>query len=147
TYDALGRPKTSRQQFYYSGAWSQPFSESLTYDLAGHVKTISYPSSVHTVSYSYDGAGRTNSFSGNLGGTQKDYATGLSYSPFGGLTQEQFGTQTAIFNQLGYNSRGQLAQILVGSGTSGLASVDRGKIVNWFSPSCGGAGCNTTDNN
>src|SRR5438309_2982006 len=92
---------------------------------------------------------RNLAFTGNLGtgGASRNYSSGISYSPFGGMTQEQFGTQTAIFNQLGYNSRGQLAEILAGSSTSGNASVNRGKIVNWFSGSCGGTGCNTTDNN
>ncbi len=88
-------------------------------------------------------------FTGNLGsgGAPRNYSTGITYSPFGGLTQEQFGTQTAIFNQLAYNTRGQLAEILVGSGTSGNAGWNRGKFVNWYSLTCGGASCNATDNN
>src|SRR5205807_5838925 len=44
SYDALGRPSNERQQFYNNNAWSQAYSiSSITYDLAGHVKTMTYP--------------------------------------------------------------------------------------------------------
>jgi len=65
-----------------------------------------------TFSYSFDSAGRTNSFVGYLGdGANRTYSSGISYSPFGGLTQEQYGTTTAVYNKLFYNSRGQLSEI------------------------------------
>src|SRR6266568_3868352 len=88
-------------------------------DLAGHVTAMTYPSG-RTVSYAYDNAGRTSSFSGYLGdGTNRTYTTGIIYSPFGGLTKEQFGTSTAIYNKLFYNSRGQLSEIREGTTYTG----------------------------
>src|SRR6185312_14596797 len=69
-----------------------------------------------------------------------------------GLAQEKLGTDTAIYNKLFYNSRGQLAEIR--AGTSGNnTSWNRGAIINHFSNSCwgmcGGANSATsmTDNN
>lgn len=149
-YDALGRPKTQRQQFYVSGAWSQSYQMQRTYDLAGDVKSQSYPSgypSAHIVNYDYDSAGRLNNFTGKLGdGTTRTYSTGITYASAGQLKQEQFGTTTtAIYNKLFYNSRQQLAEILV-STTVG-DTWDRGKILNQYSLQCSGAGCNATDNN
>ncbi len=118
------------------------------------LKTINYPST-RSFTYNYDSAGwladenaQNLAFTGNLGtgGAARNYSTGITYSPLGGLKEEQFGTQTAIFNQLVYNTRGQLAEILAGSGTSGNASWNRGKLVNWYSLTCGGASCNAPDN-
>lgn len=105
---------------------------SYTYDLAGHVKTINYPSG-HTVTNNYDNAGRTNSFTGNLGdgGTPRNYAIGITYSPSGGLSQEQLGTTTPIYNKLFYNSRGQLAEIREGL-TPNDTSWQRGAIINFY---------------
>src|SRR5205823_10644165 len=60
-YDALGRIKTASQSM-----GSQAYIMDYNYDLAGHVTSMSYPST-RSVGYSYDGAGRTNSFTGNLG--------------------------------------------------------------------------------
>src|SRR5207237_2490179 len=99
SYDALGRALSGSETL-----GSQTYSLSYSYDLAGHVKTMTYPS-VRTVSFSYDSAGRSSSFSGYLGdGTNRTYSTGVTYSPFGGLAQEQYGTSTAIYNKLFYNS-------------------------------------------
>jgi hypothetical protein len=39
---------------------------------------------------------------------------GISYSPFGGMNQEQFGTTTTIYNKALYNVRVQLGEIRVG---------------------------------
>src|SRR5947207_1101742 len=96
---------------------NQTYSLSYTYDLAGHVKSMTYPSG-HTVTNNYNAAGRVGdkdaqnlAFTGNLGdGSQPNYSTGILYSPFGGLTKEQFDTSTAIYNKLFYNSRGQLSE-------------------------------------
>ena len=51
---------------------------------------------------------------GRLGdGRNRTYSTGISYSPFGGLSQEQFGTQTSLYHKMHYNARGQLYDIRV----------------------------------
>ena len=73
--------------------------------------TEAYPSG-HTVTFAYDSAGRISNYSGNLGdGTTRIYTNGITYSEFGGLQQEQFGTQTALYHKLRYNVRGQLYDI------------------------------------
>src|SRR5205807_1234627 len=140
-----------------SGQPSQTYLIGHTYDLAGHVKTISYPSSGHSVTYNYDSAGRLAdkdaqnlAFTGNLGtgGAARNYSTGITYSPFGGMAQEQFGTQTAIYNKLFYNVRGQLAEIREGT-TANDTGFNRGAIINHYSLNygCWGASCNAPDNN
>jgi hypothetical protein len=101
-------------------------------------------------------AGRATTFSGNLGdGQQKTYASEILYSPFGAMTKEKFGTDTAIYNKLFYNSRGQLAEICESTSWTGPTDTtwDRGAIINYYSNNCwgmcGGTGSTTamTDNN
>ena len=153
SYDVLARPLVLKQLFKANSVWSAPYQTSRTYNLAGRVKSQLYPST-HVVNYNYDAAGRTAdkdasnlAFTGNLGdGVQRTYARGNTYASGGQLKQEQFGTTTAVFNKLFYNSRQQLAEILA-STTGNDTSWNRGKIVNSFSLQCSGAGCNATDNN
>ena len=143
-YDALGRATGGAQTI-----GSQTYTMSYTFDNAGHVLTETYPSG-RTVTNTYDDAGRTSSVIGNLGdGTNRTYSTGIVYSPFGGMTKEQFGTDTALYNKSRYNSRGQLSEILVSTSYTGPTDVtwNRGKLINWYSSQCGGAGCNNSDNN
>ena len=142
TYNALGQATGVTQTM-----GTQNYLLGYTYDLAGHVKTINYPSG-HTVTNNYDNAGRTNSFTGKLGdNTLRNYATGISYSPSGGLSQEQLGTTIPIYNKLFYNSRGQLAEIREGL-TPNDTSWQRGAIINFYS-TCWGMcfGSSMTDNN
>jgi RHS repeat-associated protein len=127
-YDQMGRVTAQHQRFAVAsdpggGAywlnqwWSAAYNVTRSYDKAGHVLTETYPSG-HSVTYNYDIAGRLadNSaqqnpaaFYGTLGdGVQRTYATQVSYSTFGSIQQEQFGTQTALFRKLHYNVRGQL---------------------------------------
>jgi len=132
-YDELGRVISASQTI-----GSQTYTMSYAYDLANHVTSMQYPSG-HSVTNSFDSAGRLQSFTGTIGdGFFRTYSTGISYASQGGLQQEQFGTSTAVYNQMSYNDRGQLTNILAGTGTSGAAAFNRGKIVNDYS---------TTDNN
>jgi RHS repeat-associated protein len=150
SYDALGHAKTGSETL-----GGQTYSLTYSYDLAGHVKSINYPSG-RTVNYNYDGAGRLGdkdaqnlAFTGTLGdGTRRNYSTGIAYSPFGALSQEQFGTSTPIYNKLFYNIRGQLAEIREGL-TPNNTSWQRGAIINHYSNGygCWGASCNAADNN
>jgi YD repeat-containing protein len=99
SYDALGRPLSVSRQFKNNGVWSSYFTTSQTYDLAGHVKTKTYPSG-RSVTYNYDVAGDLTSFSGNIGdATPRTYSTGIQYNPQGQLTREQFGTSTALYHR------------------------------------------------
>jgi RHS repeat-associated protein len=134
-YDALGRVT----QFYRlfgngQGGWNPAYEIDYTYDFANHVKTMTYPSR-RTVSNAYDGAGRLTSFTGNLGdGASRTYATGISYSSLGGLQQEQFGTQTAVYHKLHYNVRGQLNDIRASTvpWQTDQWNWNRGGIINYY---------------
>jgi hypothetical protein len=122
---------------------------------------MDYPSG-HTVNYKYDAAGRladsggTAAFTGNLGdGVQRTYSAGIIYSPLGGMTKEQLGTDTPVYNKLWYNSRGQLAEIRDSTSYGGDwdTSWNRGALINHYSSNCwgmcGGSNSTTamTDNN
>jgi RHS repeat-associated protein len=150
-YDAMGRALGATQMI---GA--QSYLIGYTYDLAGHVETMTYPSG-HSVTYNYNRAGRLAdkdaqnlAFTGNLGegGSPRTYASGLSYSSFGGLQEEKFGTQTPIYHKLRYNVRGQLWDVRAStvSFATDPGNGDRGAIVNYYSSNFvqGGSG---TDNN
>lgn len=65
------------------------------------------------------------------------------------MTKEQFGTDTAVYQKLAYNSRGQLSEIRASTSYTGPLDMDwnRGKLVNDYSLLCSGANCNATDNN
>jgi RHS repeat-associated protein len=145
-YDAVGRALSATETIY--GSTNQSYAiTNISYDLAGHLLTMKYPSQ-DTITNTYDNAGRLQSFSGTLGdGLSRTYSSAISYASMGGLQQEQFGTATAVINKLNYNSRGQLAETLLGTGTSGNTAFNRGKIVNDYSLQCSGAGCNASDNN
>jgi YD repeat-containing protein len=148
------RPLTERQQFFVNGGWSQSYTVTRGYNLSGAVTSQNYPSG-RSVSYTYDNAGRTTGFGGYLGdNVNRSYATEMLYSSLGGMVKERFGTDTAIYNKLFYNSRGQLAEIREGTynATDGTW-WNRGAIINHYSESCWGAcgGSNSTtamtDNN
>jgi RHS repeat-associated protein len=134
-YDVMGQPKNYRQHFLTNAVASPQFNVTRTYGLAGQVLTQTYPSG-HTVTYTYDAAGRINNYSGNLGdGVGRTYSSGITYSEFGGLQQEQFGTQTALFHKLHYNVRGQVYDIRLSTVPTATDQWDwnRGAIVNYFS--------------
>jgi len=133
-YDAMGRPSNYRQHFLTNGTASPQFNVARTYDKAGHVLTQTYPSG-HTVNYGYDIAGRLNSDAGNLGdGVARSYAGSITYSEFGGMQQEQFGTQTALYHKHHYNVRGQLYDIRLSSVAWANDQWDwnRGGVVNYY---------------
>src|ERR1700730_18011349 len=74
---------------------------------------------------------------------------GIIYSPLGGMTKEQFGTDTTLYNKSFYNSRGQLSDIRVSTSYTGQTDYtwNRGAILNQYSFQCYGPTCNATDNN
>lgn len=128
-YDALGRATGATQTI-----GSQNYYVGYTYDLAGHVKTMTYPSG-RSITNTFDDAGRLNSFAGTLGdGTPRTYSTGISYSSLGGMTEEQFGTQTALYHKLHYNVRGQLNDIRASTvpWQTDQWNWNRGAIVNYY---------------
>lgn len=150
SYDAMGHVLAGNQLI--RGSINRTYSLSYTYDLADHMKTMTYPSG-RVVSNSYDAAGRLHDMTGTLGdGNFRNYSSGINYSTFGGMSQEQLGTTTPVFNKWIYNSRGQLAEIREGL-TPFNTTWERGAIINYFSNncagSCGGSGSPAamTDNN
>ena len=153
TYDALGRVKTASQTIY--GSTNQTYGVSYGYNLAGNVTSLTYPSG-HAVTYNYDNSGRLGdkdgsnlAFIGNLGdGSSRTYSRGIVYDAAGRMTKEQFGTTTAIYNKLYYNSRGQLGEIREGTSPNDTGA-ERGSIINYYSNNygCWGASCNAPDNN
>jgi RHS repeat-associated protein len=141
SYDEVGRPTHYHQVYWVNNTWGQPFNVARTYDKAGHVLTETYPSG-HIVTYNYDAAGRLgdngtpSAFTGNLGdGVQRTYAAGVTYSPFGVVQQEQFGTATPLYHKLHYNARGQLFDIRLSTNSLAANEWDwnRGALVNYYS--------------
>src|SRR5262249_21928599 len=132
SYDALGRPLSVRQHFKVNGVWkpgaSVGYTTLVTYDLAGNIKRITYPSG-RTVDYSYGDAGRLSSFAGKLGdGQQRTYSSITQYHPAGMIERETFGTQTPLHHKKGYNNRLQLGDLRLSTGSDPL-SYDRGKLL------------------
>ena len=150
SYDELGRPLVLEQRFKLNSAWSPNIYQTTRgYSLAGNVTSQTYPSG-HTVAYAYDAAGRTNSFSGNLGdGAPRSYTGEIAYSSLGAMAKEKFGTDTAVYNKLYHNSRGQLVELRQTTTDAGPTdtSWNRGKSVNWYNLQCGGPNCNAPENN
>ena len=142
-YDELGRVTGGTQTL-----GSQTYSMGYTYDLAGHVLSETYPSG-RSVTNNFDSAGRLSSVTGTLGdGASRNYSSGIIYSALGGMTNEQFGTDTPtpIYHKLQYNVRGQLWDTRVGTAFSGNQDWNRGALQFFYdqSYSYGGSG---TDNN
>lgn len=146
SYDAMGRPLSSRQHFYSGGSWGNGYVTSRTYNLAGGATSQTYPSG-KTVSYAYDAAGRTSSFTGNLGdGVSRNYATSISYDEWNGLSREQFGTDTPLYHKERRNVRGQTYDMRL-STVNDVENWNRGAIVNYYSFQPYGFGTSGPDNN
>jgi RHS repeat-associated protein len=140
-YDALGRTVRSTQQ-----TGSINYQTSATYNAAGGFLTETYPSG-RMVTDTYDGAGRTASVVGTLGdATNRTYSTGILYSPFGGIKIEQFGTDTAVYNKLQYNIRGQLWDVRVSTGADPNGTWNRG-VLQFFYDQAHTFGGSNPDNN
>ena len=134
SYDPLGRPLNQEQNFLVlEGSWQyKPFSLSRTYDLAGNVKTQTYPSG-RVVNYGYDTAGRLNSFTGNLGGIPSvNYATGIQYNAYGLMSRETYGTQIPLYLNLHYNNRLQMVDLRLGSNPSDEYDWSRGALIFYY---------------
>ena len=128
-YDGAGRAVVKVQQ-----TGGVDYLTTASYNASSTITSGNYPSG-HSVSYNYDNAGRSVSFGGTLGdGNARTYASSITYSALGGLSQEQFGTAIPIYNKLFYNVRGQLAEIREGT-TPNDDGFERGAIINFY------AGC------
>jgi RHS repeat-associated protein len=145
-YDAMGRLLSLRQHFYINGVWSAPYITQRDYDLAGGVISQTYPSG-RVVNYTYDIAGRTSSFTGNLGdGVVRTYADSISYDEWSGINRERYGTDTPLYHKEHRNVRGQLYDVRLSSVNDDL-NWNRGAIVNYYSLANYGFGTSGWDNN
>ncbi len=152
SYDAMGRPLVQQQWFKLNNVWSAGYQTSRAYNRAGGVVSQTYPSG-HSVTYNYDVAGRLAdkdpsnlAFTGNLGdGVQRNYATGISYSQWGNLTREQFGTNTPAYHKLRYNIRGQLCDVRASSVNDEWGG-ELGALVNYYSTAWSHCGSGTDNN-
>jgi RHS repeat-associated protein len=139
-FDALGRSvlKIQRTDFL-------SYQMSASYNFAGSMTSLTYPSG-HTVNYTYDAAGRASTFGGNLGdGSSRTYASSISYSPFGSLSREQFGTTTPLYHKSFYNIRGQFFDTRLSS-VDDVWDWNRGRLILYYSSSHAW-GQGGTDNN
>ncbi|HEY5883209.1 MAG TPA: hypothetical protein VIT88_00895, partial [Pyrinomonadaceae bacterium] len=126
-YDAAGRSVLKIQR---TGSVNYQLTASL--NLAGAPTALVYPSG-RTVNYGYDAAGRTSSMTGNLGdGVNRTYSNDIKYSPFGGLTREQFGTNTPLYHKTFYNVRGQLFDTRLSS-VNDTWDWNRGRLILYYS--------------
>ncbi|MDQ3012072.1 MAG: hypothetical protein M3X11_15360, partial [Acidobacteriota bacterium] len=151
SYDEMGRAKAGSQQFLTNnGTTWKSYPMSRTFDIAGNVKTQSYPSTRST-SYNYDNAARISSFSGNIGdGVSRTYADSFTFNAQGQIKKERFGTVTALYHNTHYNSRGQAVDIRLGNSSGDEWTWNRGALITYFSNqarSAGNAFLNATDNN
>jgi len=116
-YDVMGHALQQEQQFKTASGWSASYKVSQTFDLAGHLKTLTYPSG-HAVTYNYDNAGRLGdkdssnlAFTGNLGdGVQRSYDSisgPYAYDAASRLQEEKYGTLTPLYHKQHFNVRGQ----------------------------------------
>jgi len=124
---------------------SQTYSMGYSYDLRGMCcqKRIRPDTRLPTPLIE---AGRLSGLTGTLGmartvPTQQE----SSISALGGMTKEQFGTDTPVFNKLFYNVRGQLSEIRESTSYTGPGdtSWNRVQIINHYSTNwlgqCGGS--------
>lgn len=147
SYDILGRPLVQRQLFKFNSIWSPTYQTSRTYNLAGGVTSQNYPSA-RSVSYTYDSAGRTSSVTGTLGdGLNRTYSTGATYSQWGSLSFEQFGTNIPMYNKIHYNVRGQVYDVRA-SNLGDEWGGELGALVNHYSTVWvhGGSGADNNGN-
>ena len=146
SYDSVGQPLVQRQKFETNSVWSGDYQVQRTYNLAGGVTSQIYPSG-RTVNYTYDDAGRVATFTGNIGDSvNRNYATGILYSIWGGIEREQFGTDTSLYHKQRYTNRGHLFDMRV-STVNDADNWNRGAIINYYSLSNYGFGNTGADTN
>ena len=76
---------------------------------------------------------------------QRTYAAGITYSQWGSLSREQYGTNTAVYNKLHYNIRGQLCDVRA-SNVDDEWGGELGALVNYYSTPWAHCGSGTDNN-
>jgi RHS repeat-associated protein len=144
SYDPLGRVLASSHQIV--GA-ADSFNFTYSYDLAGNLKVETYPSG-RAVNTHYTNGLLISALTGTKGGTLKNYLTGLSYTPFGALTQVTLGNN--LIERTDYlNGLPQLRQIRLGdSGSATLRGDWQFRYCNYgASPFFRADSCSTNNGN
>jgi RHS repeat-associated protein len=117
-YDAGGRVKRSFQ-VTHDGQANQTYSfPNYEYDLAGNVKSETYPSG-RVITTSYDAVGRLSAVNGQQSGeASKTYISQMSYAASGAVKDAQLGN--GLWEQTILNSRLQPTQIKLGTTQGGV---------------------------
>jgi RHS repeat-associated protein len=135
SYDPLGRPLTKRQLFKRNGVVSPTYSISQTYDLAGNVKKLTYPSGLITANYSYDQAGRLTADTLSIFGVGTYTGSdSIEYNAAGQMIKERFGTRTPLYHKMRYNNRLQLGDVRLSTDSDDALSRDRGALLFYYGP-------------
>jgi RHS repeat-associated protein len=106
-FDEMGRVKSYTQGYYENSQW-QDYTSLSSYDLAGNRISETYPSGRQVVT-GYSGSGRMST----LGTNDIQLLSGMTYTPFGGLASETYGS--GLIHAMQYNNRAQPTEIKLGS--------------------------------
>ncbi len=109
-YDALGRAASSMQE-----TDEQPYVFGYTYNLAGALQSLTYPSG-RAVSYAHNNAGRVTAAYGGAGQTDP-YASEGTYAPHGAITSLKLGN--GLYETVLYNNRLQPHDMKLGTAAGG----------------------------
>jgi RHS repeat-associated protein len=151
-YDSLGRVTIK-----YQRTGTTNYQALASYNKAGVVTGGTYPSG-RTVTYSYDGAGRLDTFRGNLGdGTWRTYAKVTQYAAAGLKERESYGVlngvpdglTTPLYLKLHYNNRLQMVDLRLGA-VQDEWNYDRGALIFYYGAAAVSQWnpfANSTDNN
>ena len=115
-YDAMGRVLGGTQTTTVNQT-ANSYSMSYTYDLAGNMRTETYPSG-RVVTTTYDGEGRINGITGQkTGEANKTYASAFSYASHGAVKSMRLSDPATsnLWEHTLFNARFQPAEIGLGT--------------------------------
>ncbi len=129
-YDALGRVTASNQQ---TAGMTAPYPAlSYTYDLAGEMTLMGYPSG-RQVTYGYDPAGRVSQVQGMVQAATTTYASNISYAPQAAIEAMQLGN--GLWETTNFNSRQQATGISLGTAQTGTSASSVWGLTNAYGDS------------
>jgi RHS repeat-associated protein len=132
TYDPFGRVKKQTTSLSNtSGVYQRSYAVEQTYNLAGQVTQVKYPSG-RTVNTTFDQAGRVATMNGNLNGSQSNYITAITYNPAGQPLRESWPTNTALYLNRHYNNRLQNYDIRLGTSSTDEWGWNRGALRYYY---------------
>lgn len=123
-YNAHGQPLAQRTQFAQGGLWSTEYRTARAYNAAGLVVEEQYPSG-RRVEFGFGVDAQLDSIKGNLGGSDRTYASEMLYNAAGRLTLARLGTATALYHTRTYNVRSQMTEVRLGTAAG---TMNRGAL-------------------